>query len=374
MESRREFLQTIAATTAAGLVAADGVVNTNSVAAAQGDGVQAVPVVHPPEPPQGRLKDFWAGTVKELVSIPMPNLKPGEIERHSIYCGMLSGLLTHYWNGNKRGKNGTYPWRKKQALPNGQYQGGDYLGHNIACLAVDGTGEVIDFDFNHNEIFNSSVEHAESRLVRRIFSLAQLNNGWKVKGFMAPGVATSYSNILADVTIYTSLESCSQCSGIMALGSVKEVVFLQRDPGQNSIGNILRQLSPENSTFKAPLPIPADALGFAGFKKLSDAYDEFVKGVKDVPSQAFFIPNSGTPDTSSSITSFLCNDAALDIFAQAKKEFDALGVLTVPDYVPLNASGMPIPKALTNQEVLAHTRAFLAYAVTEGKRGTPHQL
>src|SRR3981189_2447238 len=42
-----------------------------------------------------------------------------------------------------------------------------YLGHNIACIAVDGNGEIIDFDFNHNDLFRSSAEHAESRMVRR---------------------------------------------------------------------------------------------------------------------------------------------------------------------------------------------------------------
>ena len=39
-----------------------------------------------------------------------------------------------------------------------------YLGHNIACIAVDGNGEIIDFDFNHNDFFRSSAEHAESRI------------------------------------------------------------------------------------------------------------------------------------------------------------------------------------------------------------------
>jgi tRNA(Arg) A34 adenosine deaminase TadA len=253
MESRRGFLQAVAATAAVG-VATDG------IAAAQA-GASGSQTVHPPAPQQGRLKHFWEGTVKDLVSLPAPKLTAAETERHRIYCGLLSALMVHYWNGNKKGKDGKYPWREKQ-FQNGQYLGGDYLGHNIACIAVDAQGEVIDFDFNHNDIFSSSVEHAESRLVRRIFSLAQLNNGWATKGFMAPVAPTPYSNILSDVTVYTSLESCSQCSGIMALGAVKEVVFLQRDPGQSSIGNILRQLSPEKSGFKAPLPIPGDTIAY----------------------------------------------------------------------------------------------------------------
>ena len=54
-----------------------------------------------------------------------------------------------------------------------------YVGHNIACVAVDGNGEIIDFDFNHNEFFRSSAEHAESRMVRRLFSLTDIFDSWK---------------------------------------------------------------------------------------------------------------------------------------------------------------------------------------------------
>jgi tRNA(Arg) A34 adenosine deaminase TadA len=368
VDTRREFLHAVAVTSAAGLVLAE-----NSAHAGQMDTVPPAggAVTHPPGPPGGRLNDFWNGPVKDLVTLPVLQLPPAQVERHLMYCGLLSALMVHYWNGNKRGKEGEYPWRMKQMLPNQQYKGGDYLGHNIACLAVDAEGEIIDFDFNHNEVFSSSVEHAESRLIRRIFSLAQLNNGWATKGVAAPAEPTPYSNILSDVTVYTSLESCSQCSGIMALGSVKEVVFLQRDPSQNSIGNILRQLSPERSSFKAPLPIPADTLGFGVFSELGAAYDQFAR---DVAAKPFFIPKAGRPDKSTSITSFLCTDQALDLFAKAKQDFDALQEPRFPDHVPTAANGMPIPDALSNRKVLAHAKAFFGYATTQGKRGTPHQL
>lgn len=366
MESRREFFQTLAAATA-GLAAANGGLGPDLAEAAPKAGGPPAQPLHPPKPEEGRLKHFWNRPVKDLVSLPVPRFTEAEAERHRIYCGLLAALLVHYWNGNKRGRDGEYPWREKQRLPDRQYQGGDYLGHNIACLAVDEQGEIIDFDFNHNEVFSSSVEHAESRLVRRIFSLAQLNDGWATKRLTRPLARTPYSNILNTVTIYTSLESCAQCSGIMALGAVKDVVFLQRDPSQNSIGNILRQLSPND----APRPIPADALGFGYFTRLGAAYDRYTTEVRKRP---FFIPPAGAPDHSGSITSFLCTDAALDLFRAAKQDFDGTVAAVYPKYVPEGANGEPIPKALTNRKVLAHARAFFAYASTEGKRGTPHQL
>ena len=89
------------------------------------------------------------------------------------------------WNGNKFGESGDYgPWRAEQVIGSADggghlYAGGTYEGHNIAALAVDGEGRVeIDFDFNHNNAFDSSAEHAESRLVRRVFSLDQVYAPW----------------------------------------------------------------------------------------------------------------------------------------------------------------------------------------------------
>ena len=79
-----------------------------------------------------------------------------------------------------------------------------YLGHNIACIAVDGNGAIIDFDFNHNDFFRSTVEHAESRLVRRLFSLTPIYDSWKT-GQRIDDRSKAFS--LSDVTLYTSLES-----------------------------------------------------------------------------------------------------------------------------------------------------------------------
>jgi hypothetical protein len=98
---------------------------------------------------------------------PLPDLADAAArERHRIYCHLLMKLIARFWNGNKRGPLGTYPLRAQQkdltqlpqAVP--RYSGDiadnsdglrinwdRYLGHNIACLAVDGNGEIIDFDF-----------------------------------------------------------------------------------------------------------------------------------------------------------------------------------------------------------------------------------
>src|SRR5581483_6158417 len=320
---------------------------------------------HPPRPTSGRLDELWDKPVRDLVLLPDLQLEDGAIERHRMYSLLLASLVADYWNGNKHGRTGQYPWRADQRATDGNYLGGDYLGHNIACLPVDGRGEVIDFDFNHNEIWRSSVEHAESRLIRRVFGLTQIYDTWATRGNLT---TTPYANLLSDVTVYTSLESCSQCSGIMALGLVKAVVFLQRDPGQFSIGNILRNLNPVGPAVP-PLPIPADTFGFAFFDRLNAAYDAFARGVGE--QRPFYNPLDGAPDIAPSITSFLCTDDARAVFRDACTEFEGYKPCA-PTYRPPAEAGRSPP--LTNAQVLEHVTRFRIYATRQGCRGTPHKL
>lgn len=250
------------------------------------------------------LAPFWNGPVSDFATLPPPQIDPGMQERHYMYSLLLMSLMVKQWNGNKYGETGDYGvWRPNQelgTLPSGAkiYQGSRYLGHNIAALAVDGEGHIMDYDFNHNDIFDSTVEHAESRLVRRLFALNQVYVPWEnePEAALRAGARVShrshrqrqrrnlyatavsdrpipasnqetppvpYSTLLKDVTIYTSLESCAQCSGIMCLASVKEIVYLQWDQGQFLIGNMMWQATnAEQSGFLAPLPIRGDAFGF----------------------------------------------------------------------------------------------------------------
>jgi tRNA(Arg) A34 adenosine deaminase TadA len=322
----------------------------------------------------------------------------GVRERHRIYSLLLMRLIERFWNGNKLGPVGKYPERASQVeLPLGndrfRYHGdlgvapGDsrrirwdrYLGHNIACLAVDGTGEIIDFEFNHNELFRSSAEHAEARLVRRIFSLADLFDHWNTGRVPQKARATSLSR----VTIYTSLESCAQCSGVMSLGRVKEVVFLQHDPGAYRVGNIMYNLSdldsPTSTVPTAPLPIPGDVIGLPHLTQLDQSYTTFLAAqkkadVEKAADRAFFISMDNVPDFSPSITSFLCTDSALDIFRRAGREFESMTVngLRFAKFAPATPTdGSPQP--WTNEQCLKHAQGFYQYADVEGFRGSPHR-
>jgi len=290
---------------------------------------------------------------------------------------------------------GIYPWRERQK-ESGQdphatifrYRGDiakdsdrfrinwdRYLGHNIACVAVDGNGEVIDFDFNHNNVFRSSAEHAEARMVRRLFSLAQIFDKWRT-GTLIPGKSRGFS--LQDVTIYTSLESCAQCSGVMSLGRVRQVVYLQHDPGAYRVGNIMFNLAGrdpgDNASALAPIPVDASVLGVRQVGELDLRYLEFRGKISTAGRQkdkklAYFIPPDGSdPDYAPSITSFLCTDNAYAVFDRGADEFTRLTLQYPTERGPHSPSGW------TNQECLAEARRFFQYADVEGFRGTPHKL
>jgi tRNA(Arg) A34 adenosine deaminase TadA len=337
----------------------------------------APPVLSPDEP----LAKYWKQPVANVVYLPPYDITDVRKEQHKIYSLALMSLLRQYWNGNKNGSTGIYPWRQNQIWAQ---QDGikiykrsadppdskrlDYLGHNIACLAVDGNGDIIDFDFNHNNVLSSSVEHAESRLVRRIFSLTQLERKWELAteegGHPSqPAIATTLDN----VTIYTSLESCAQCSGIMTLAQVKEVVYLEKDFGAYGIGNIMYNLSvisPGKRTgILAPRPIPACDFDVKGTARAFPYYDELCEGYKDfyskVTNKPFWkaSPKDQQPDNHQSVTSFLCTDNAFNIYNRAHQEF-------------LNYKA----DFASNKELPDKARKFVERMVLIGRRGTPHKL
>lgn len=301
-----------------------------------------------------------------MASLPPLELPAGHAERHRTYSLLLMALLDHYWTPLKHGRKGRYPWCGTPEANSSSAP--EYLGHNIAALGVDGHGRVLDFEFNHNAIFDSSAEHAEVRLVRRLYSLAHVSDSWSPVAAGRRGgdhKRPRYVN-LSDVTVYTSLESCSQCSGAMMLAQVKDVVYLQTDPDAFWIGRILHNLS--TPRLRAPRPIAGSEVGVEQFAALNAAYSKFKRELCD--ERPFFVPESGTPDLSPSLTSFLCTAEARAIFRRGADAFRELTRTPALEHPHYRVSGAP--DALTNAEVVAEAGDFLDYAVTHGSRATPH--
>jgi tRNA(Arg) A34 adenosine deaminase TadA len=394
----------------------DFIVTTASIAGAASALASGTPAVAQTDPPKGfdaqkPIATNWLKPLSQVVDVDF-DTDAGELqqeavrERHRIYCRLLMKLITRFWNGNKRGPLGSYPLRAAQIEPiqsNGpgqptQRYRGDvvkdpdpsgprvswdrYLGHNIACIAVDGNGEIIDFDFNHNDLFRSTAEHAEARMVRRLFSLTDIFDSWKTG--RVPGKPRAAS--LTKVTLYTSLESCAQCSGVMSLAGVKQVVYLQNDFTAYKIGNIMYNLANRIPTAKdalgnvladrpgAPVPIPASMIDLEEFDALNKANLDFVSDLKAAEarrdsSNAFFVSSDKNfVDYDPVITSFLCTDKARQIFEQGGNKLDE---------VPLKFTNSRFPDdkdVLTNEQCLAEAREFFKYVDIEGYRGSPHKL
>ncbi|NRA14936.1 MAG: hypothetical protein HRU04_05505 [Oceanospirillaceae bacterium] len=303
------------------------------------------------------LEQWKNKTVEELISRPKLELSSQEMERRKIYSSLLFAITAYYFNGNKYGDNNEYPFS-----PNNE-NSDSYYGHNIAALAVDKYGEVWDFEFNHNKLFSSSVEHAESRLIRRVFSLTQVHNSWKLDSQEPP---KRYGNLLSEVSVYTTLESCTQCTGIMTLGNVKNIVYLQDDPGMYHIGNIVKNLTEGQGFIEAPLPISGAEIGFDLYDQLNHAFLLFKAQQRTKEGLPFVIYPDGEKRFTSSITSFLCTETAYNIFRKGLNNLEELE-LAYGDF-------KPIEKALSNKEVLDECVSFYKYATSMGKRGTPHRM
>jgi tRNA(Arg) A34 adenosine deaminase TadA len=377
--NRRVFLAATAATALA-----------RSVNAARAVADDATPLprgILPGDP----LAQYWNRKVSHLIDVELPDELAQEKvrERHRIYMLLLMALVERFWNGNNDGPLGTYPLRRAQKAaeqssdPKCLRYKGDlneradlqqvswdrYLGHNIACIAVDAKGEILDFDFNHNVIFRSSAEHAESRMVRRLFALTNLIDDWKPDDTV-PSQARTID--LKGVTIYTSLESCAQCSGVMSLARIKQVVYLQNDPGAYRIGNIMYNLAGRDSNGSlAPQPIPASVIGLPYLDDLNRKYEKFRSDQAEAQAgnlvdRAYFVPCAGLPATyTSSITSFLCTDDALETFQKGAKDFRALALRQ--EVSPLSSEGW------SNAQCLGEAQRFFHYADVEGFRGSPHK-
>jgi tRNA(Arg) A34 adenosine deaminase TadA len=358
------------------------------------------------EPPPGfndqePLRRYWEKPLSKVVEVDLeaaaPELSHEWVrERHRIFCYLLMKLIYRFWNGNKRGPLGSYPWRTKQIEPptltasTPRYRGDmidnpdgfrvnwdRYVGHNIACIAVDGNGEIIDFDFNHNDFFRSSAEHAESRMVRRVFSLTDIFDSWRT-GQRVGGKPRAVS--LNEVTLYTSLESCAQCSGVMSLAGVKQIIYLQNDFTAYKIGNIMFNLAnPVGGAPGAPIPIPGKDVDLNHFNLLNDANLDFAHKIteakaKNDASRAFYVsPDRTFVDFDPGVTSFLCTDVARDLFGDGGGLLDTVQ-LKFPERGFPDTPGSGQGKVLTNAECLTHARDFYCYADIEGYRGSPHKL
>jgi tRNA(Arg) A34 adenosine deaminase TadA len=259
---------------------------------------------------------------------------PGEKWRHMIFSYAIMALSWNEFNGNKEGPVGFYPSRSAQEIGSvtpivkktygdncGVYAsktGGlpvDYNGHNIVALAVGKRGEILRVSYNHNTLFNSTVDHAEERLIDGLYR--------DPKAFVPESTSQMFDSseklviekYMQHISVYTSLEPCQQCSGKMHLALIPEVISCQRDWDIHLLGDQLYQ------QFHKCRPILASYFDFSPYDELGRKYMNFCQRVSQ--EKISFFEKHGSEPTVAKATMpyFLCTDEAQAIFKRGSEVF-----------------------------------------------------
>jgi tRNA(Arg) A34 adenosine deaminase TadA len=131
-----------------------------------------------------------------LIGCPAPSPHPTKtpdpeaVERDEIYQFLAYAIAFKDWQSQS-----TNPRR----------------GHNIAAVLVNPEGKIVASGRNCNTLAKDTTQHAELRAMR---------------GYLA----TSQAGTLKGFTIYTTLEPCAMCAGMMIQAEVQRVVYGQSDP------------------------------------------------------------------------------------------------------------------------------------------------
>ncbi|GEM_PF-612564 len=187
-------------------------------------------------------------------------------------------------------------------------------GHNIGSILVDDKGQIVWWARNCNAILNNGTQHGEIRLI-----VGYLNH-------------TPNRSTLDGYTIYTSLEPCAQCSGMMALTKTARTVYGQTDP---AYGKAIERLALDSKKWNKAgyTPYPrADKL-------ISDrSKTEFCTQLEEAYEKAHM-----------PITAFLLTDEAKNIYQAAASKLQNYKI-----------------KYLENKKVLDSAKEFLKTRVYPG--------
>ncbi|WP_159950207.1 nucleoside deaminase [Pseudomonas sp. Irchel s3a18] len=179
-------------------------------------------------------------------------------------------------------------------------------GHNIGSILVNNSNKPVFWARNSIRKHDDATQHGEVRLMQ---------------GFLkCPGVG----KYVKGYSVYTTLEPCAMCSGMLAMTQVDRVIYLQRDPAYGGIGERLKN-SKYPRTYEEYTPNQLTQKN-----KLEREFEIFQK-------------------KNNSITDFLLTDEAHRIFMSAGR--------ALSEYQTSHPE---------NEQILNSARAYLS-KITEGK-------
>lgn len=179
-----------------------------------------------------------------LADCPLPpapyNPTPAQLERDHIFSLLAYSVVSKDW----------------QTAPDGP----GVRGYNIGSVLVDGNNKVVCWARNSVDVTENETQHGEVRLMTNY-----LRN---TKQFSLRGYR-----------LYTTLEPCAMCAGMMTLTELYATIYGQSDPG---FGHALARLQLNSSSIGGYCPYPRPVLSVAAKnqyrERLDEAYAKAPKG------------------------------------------------------------------------------------------------
>lgn len=160
-------------------------------------------------------------------------------------------------------------------------------GYNIGSVLVDEQKNVVCWGVNSNLITRNYTQHGEVRLMTNYLGNTQ-------------------KRTLAKYLVYTTLEPCAMCSGMMTLQSVQRTVYGQRDP---DFGDAIERLT-YNSKPNGYCPYPRGVISVEAQNDITAAID-----------QAYCRYYNATP--SPSLTRWLASEEARAFYQRANERLSS---------------------------------------------------
>lgn len=159
-------------------------------------------------------------------------------------------------------------------------------GYNIAAVLVDTGQNLLTHDFNSVNQYQDATQHGEVRLITHYLNTSKTYN---INGY----------------TVYTTLEPCAMCAGMMIMTSVRRVVYGQPDVAYSKA---LERLSLDTKSCGGYAPYPRSVISQAAPLpypyQLDTSYQDYTRsGNKPI------------------ITKYLSTRQAKKIYEKASEEF-----------------------------------------------------
>jgi len=178
----------------------------------------------------------------------------------SLYFIVLAKLLIKHFNPYRYDADkakyklpGATAWLNEEDTP----KHSEYLGHNITTIAADKDGKpFMVYGVNTVKETQTPIHHAEMRWIEYLSQWCKKND-------------IKYKDATGRCFVFTSLESCQQCSGGLSMAQADKVVYAMLDKTINQVGKYVCYLTGK--------PVPISAAQF-----MTEAvYDSYISGDGD---------------------------------------------------------------------------------------------